>query len=532
MTTSRPRDAAGFIEALTRRVAPLRRDLHEESWLLATTGDGAHLDRVKTLAREHDTIFADADALEMFRAWDSEVSEAEPRLRRQTGLLRLAFEAGRQTPEHLERMVELGADLYAEFTNFRPVVGGRPAGFNDVVHVLRTAGNAAERRSHWEASKEIGARVESRLREMVRLRNETARAGGYPDFHTRSLALHELDPTRIDEILADLERRTRDPFAEVKEDIDASLARRFGIAPERLRPWHYPDPFFQDLPAPPDLDIARIVPEIDPVDLARRSFDAIGLPIDAILDRSDLFERRGKEEHAFCMDMDAEGDVRVLANLRNDLRSVGTMLHEMGHAVYSFHVDRGLPYFLRGPAHSAFTEAVAMLIPKRLHDARWLVGFAGAPRTAVETMIPGIREHRRRELLVFVRWALVVCRFEQAMYADPDRDLNRLWWDLVERFQLVRRPDGRDAPDWAAKTHIANHPAYYQNYLLGEMIAAQLEERLAGILPAGNLIDAPEMGAWLIDEIFRPGRSVPWEDLLERSTGRRLDAKPLLKIRS
>src|SRR6185503_15618378 len=34
-------------------------------------------------------------------------------------------------------------------------------------------------------------------------------------------------------------------------------------------------------------------------------------------------------------------------------------------------------------------------------------------------------------------------------------DLDTLWWELVSRFQGVTPPDGRSAPDWAAKIHIA-----------------------------------------------------------------------------
>ena len=40
------------------------------------------------------------------------------------------------------------------------------------------------------------------------------------------------------------------------------------------------------------------------------------------------------------------------------------------------------------------------------------------------------------------------------MYGNPDQDLNKLWWDLVEKYQEIRRPEGRDAPDYAAKIHI------------------------------------------------------------------------------
>ena len=60
------------------------------------------------------------------------------------------------------------------------------------------------------------------------------------------------------------------------------------------------------------------------------------------------------------------------------------------------------------------------------------------------------------------------------MYDNPDQDLNKLWWDLVEKYQLLKRPEGRNEPDWATKIHIATYPCYYHNYLLGEFLAQQL----------------------------------------------------------
>lgn len=65
-------------------------------------------------------------------------------------------------------------------------------------------------------------------------------------------------------------------------------------------------------------------------------------------------------------------------------------------------------------------------------------------------------------------------RFEQQMYQNPDQDLNALWRDLVEKYQMIKRPANRNEPDRATKIHIATSPCYYHNYLLGELLASQL----------------------------------------------------------
>ena len=70
-------------------------------------------------------------------------------------------------------------------------------------------------------------------------------------------------------------------------------------------------------------------------------------------------------------------------------------------------------------------------------------------------------------------------RFEKACTRTRNQDLNTLWWDLVERYQLLRRPEGRNEPDWASKIHVALYPAYYHNYLMGQLLASQFSHHVA-----------------------------------------------------
>ncbi|MBK5288919.1 MAG: peptidase M3, partial [Acidimicrobiia bacterium] len=87
----------------------------------------------------------------------------------------------------------------------------------------------------------------------------------------------------------------------------------------------------------------------------------------------------------------------------------------------------------------------------------------------------------------------------------------------VERFQLLTRPDGRDAPDWAAKLHVALAPVYYQNYLLGELVASQIQATLVDRF--GGIVDRPEVGRFLQSAVFAPGWSLRWDDLVAAATG-------------
>jgi peptidyl-dipeptidase A len=121
--------------------------------------------------------------------------------------------------------------------------------------------------------------------------------------------------------------------------------------------------------------------------------------------------------------------------------------------------------------------------------------------------------------------------FEKAMYENPDRDLNKLWWDCKERFQLLRRPAGRDEPDWAAKPHFTIAPVYYHSYMLGELFAAQLRHVLAGRVghqgPTSTLSfnGRREFGQFLQQKVFRPGSFLPWSQFVRSATGEALTAR-------
>jgi len=69
-----------------------------------------------------------------------------------------------------------------------------------------------------------------------------------------------------------------------------------------------------------------------------------------------------KNPHAFTISIDREFDVRVLENIRANVKWLETTLHEYGHAVYDKYIDKSLPFILREPSHIFTTEAVAMFL--------------------------------------------------------------------------------------------------------------------------------------------------------------------------
>jgi peptidyl-dipeptidase A len=520
-----PRDVADELEA---RLRPLEIEL-AEAWWESNTRSSPQADerRIEAeLARR--SLLADSelfDRLNQARATVDGATNAHDA--RRLELLYDAFVAHQVPPDLRRSIVELETAVESTFNNFRGEIDGRRVDDNAIAEILRSSTDVDERKAAWEASKQIGAQVADRIRELARLRNRAARDLGYRDHFAMALATGELDEDRLFATLADVDAATAEPFAAWKAQLDTDLARRFGCTVDGLRPWHLDDPFFQNPPAEGALSVDRFFEGADLESLTLRTYDGLGLDLRSVLEGSDLYSRDGKSQHAFCIDIDRSGDVRVLCNVEPSERWMDTMLHEFGHAIYDRESDRTLPWLLRGAAHPLTTEGIAMLFGRLARDPAWLAEVAGIDRATVDGIAPALRDAQRAALLTFARWVLVMTNFERRLYANPDDDLDTLWWDLVERYQQVRRPDGRHAPDWAAKIHLAAAPVYYQNYLYGELFASQLDATLAE--RAGGLVDRPQAGELLVRDVFAPSASVRWDVLVERATGEPLSARHLAR---
>lgn len=520
MTT--PSELADAIEA---RLAPLATEAGRAWWDASVDASPHHDERRVAAEIAYADALADPDTFATLRNVLAAVDPTvEPELHRRLVLLHNEFVGNQVDPALMERLIQLGAEVDSAFSAFRGTVGDRNLNDNEINATLRDSDDSGERRQAWDASKQVGAEVADRVLELVRLRNEIAVGLGYRDHFAMSLALTELDEDVVFSVLDDVDRVSAEPFARWKSGVDTRLAERFGCGLGDLRPWHYDNVFFQSPPAGSGADLDAWYRGRDLVDLTARTYAGIGLDIAPILARSDLEPRDGKNQHAFCVDIDRSGDVRVLCNNVPTEEWAEVMLHEFGHAVYSAGTDPQLPWSLR-TMHSLVTEGVAMMFEQLSKEPAWLTGIVGIDAPVVDAVRPQLVEGFRGGLLTFCRWVLVMTNFERGLYADPDADHNTRWWDLVERYQLLRRPEGRSAPDWAAKIHIASAPVYYQNYLLGQLVALQLADTLTTRF--GGLIDHPGVGRFLADEVFGPGASIRWDHLVERATGHPLTAEHL-----
>ncbi|NMC68643.1 MAG: M2 family metallopeptidase [Myxococcales bacterium] len=537
----------GFLDEFVPQRAALDRDVNLAYW--AATNASSEEESAREYARKAELelewrrLHADRERFAALQEFRDSAELTDPLLRRQVELLYLTFLPNQIPDELLQRITDLSNEIEQTFNAHRAQFEGSEVSDNDLREVLQNETDSTRRRAAWEALKQIGPVVADRVRELARLRNQAAQAVGYPDYWQMMMAAQEMPP---DEVLALFDRvyeMTEEPYTTEKAKLDATLAERYGVTVDGLRPWHCADPFCQSAPQATDVDLDRYFANPDPeapdgsnlVALAEKFYAGFGMDVAPILARSDLYERPFKEQHAYCTDIDRAGDVRMLLNLKSNGDWADTILHELGHAVYFVYTDRtDLPYLLR-EMHTVSTEAIAELMGGMTKNARWLQELVGVPAEEAETVAAATRLEARLQKLIFARWSLVMLHFERALYGDPEQDLDTLWWDLVERYQKVTRPEGRSAPDWATKIHVATVPVYYHNYLMGEMMAAQILEAVAREVYGGAPVEEvifygkPEAGRFLIDRIFSRGHVVRWDDLIVEATGEPLGPRAFVE---
>jgi peptidyl-dipeptidase A len=519
--------ARRFVQAYTAKIRPLEIAANRAWWNANITGKDEDFKAKEEAQNKIDAALSSKDDFKEVKAIKEAGNIDDKVIARAIDVIYLAYLEKQLDQELLKKMTALANAVEQKFNTFRARVDGKEMTDAEVRKVLKGSNLSQRRREVYEASKEVGKVVEPELSQLVKLRNEAAAKLGFKNYHAMMLFLNEQDGTELIRLFDRLDELTREPFRKAKAEIDVRLARNCGVKVEELMPWHYHDPFFQEAPAVFEADLDAVYARLDLVDLCRKFYRGIDLPIDLVIERTgDFAPKPGKNPHAFSTDITRDGtDVRVLANVVANEYWMGTLLHEFGHSVYSsINIPEKLPYVLRMESHILTTEGIAMMFEKLSKRRAWLEGMGvklADPKAFDETGARMIRN----QLLIFSRWCQVMLRFEKSMYEDPSQDLNKLWWDLVERYQMLKRPPGRNAPDYGSKIHIVSAPVYYHNYMMGELFASQLHHAIAREVYKGADPDTvvyvgnPEVGRFLRARVFEPGKTKTWNELTRHATG-------------
>jgi len=520
-----------FLKAYEAKVIPLFHETNLASWNAQISGKDEDYKKSADLQYQFSMIYSNKNDFAKLKKFKESGAITDSILSRELTILYNSYCGNQYDSVKLKSIIDLESSIEKKFNTFRAVVGKDSLTDNQVEEVLVNSTDSKKLEATWLATKESGKNVAADVIKLVKMRNEEAKALGFSNYQEMSLKLSEQDPKEIEKLFDQLDSLTKDEFTKLKGDVDEYYAKRYKIKKEDLMPWHYQNRFFQEAPKIYEINFDKYYKGKDLVKIVEAYYKSMGMDITEMVKKSDLYEKPGKYQHAQCSDMDKDGDIRVMANVKDNEYWMNTLLHEFGHAVYDKYIDRNLPFTLKDPAHTFTTEAIAEMFGRFSSNPQWIkdmIGISDKEKAEVEDKV---NKNLRLQQLVFSRWSQVMYRFEKSLYENPDQDLNKLWWDLVEKYQLLKRPTGRNEPDWASKIHLVTVPCYYHNYLLGELLASQMyyyvTEKVLKSTDFKNqsFANKLEAGKFFMDKIFKPGAKYYWDDMIEKATGEKLTAK-------
>jgi carboxypeptidase Taq len=261
--------------------------------------------------------------------------------------------------------------------------------------------------------------------------------------------------------------------------------------------------------------------------------------------------RLDRSTHPFTM-MASDDDVRltIRASPEEPLRAIFATLHEGGHALY----DQGLPRELHG---TLLADAPSMGVHEsqaRLWEnhvgrsaAFWRHYFpklqeafpahlksldARAFHRAINVVAPGVNRVAADEatynLHVLVRYELEIALLDGDLAAA---DLPGAWDERYRRYLGVTADLPRDGclqdVHWALGEF-----GYFPTYTIGNLYAAQLIDAYDEGHDLDDALEHGNLGAlrdWLAENLYVHGAEYPAETLIERITGRALDAEPFFR---
>jgi peptidyl-dipeptidase A len=521
-----------FIAKYDSMIIPLSKEVALASWNASISGKDSDFKIAENLEKKYVHILSNHEDYKKLEAFKKSDAIKDTLLSRELIVIYNNYLQNQADTTLLKEIIEMSTNIEKKYNNFRAEIDGKKLSDNEIEGVLKSSADNKKLEAAWKAHKNIGPLVATDIIALVKKRNQVAKELGFNNFQEMSMKTNEQDPAEIEALFDELDSLTRQSFEKVKAEIDKFLAHRDNISIEQLMPWNYQNRFFQEAPKIYTVDLDKYYKNQNLEKLTSDYYSGLDLPLNDLLAKSDLYEKPGKNQHAFCTDIDNLGDVRVLCNIKPNEYWMNTMLHEFGHGVYFKYINRDLPFVLRQPAHTFTTEAIAMMFGRLSSNPQWIQDLTGISDKEKDQIASDCNKSLRLQQLVFSRWSQVMYRFEKSLYENPDQDLNALWWKLVEKYQMIKKPAGRNEPDWATKIHIATVPCYYHNYLLGDLLASQLNYYICdSILKEKvnyNMVSyykKPEVGNYLKKFVFAPGMKYFWNDMIKRATGEKLTAK-------
>ena len=419
-----------------------------------------------------------------------------------------SFDEELNTGEAKKALRKKEADIGQKYNSYIPMLDGKEITKVDITKILQTETNPEVRKKAYEAKIKGGDLIAKDLTELVKMRNEYAKTKGFDNYFEYMVKEeYDVEPEFLDKLLDDVYTKAQTKIKALQSKRQKELKEFFGV--KDLKAYHYGLLLDSD----PEKGVNEILKDNSIEAIAKKTYAGMGYDIDKLQQEGkitlDLYPKKGKNTHGFCFGVEAGKDSRILANLMNNVQSLDTLNHELGHCMYDLGLSPDLPFVDRTPSSSAVTEAIAMMMGDIMKKEDVLKGIIP------DELLIRFKDSLKDDEANFVSRSLEIINFERELYKNPDQNPAELWAKM--RGKYLNRFEEADN-EWATIPHYLTHPGYYQNYFRATLMKAQIYNHLNKVL--GNITENKKTAEYMDKNIFSLGASVEEYELIKQLTGK------------
>lgn len=505
-----------FLE-LREKISPEMKELNKTvaaaEWDFYTNSTQENLDKANSAQDKLNDFYDNKDIYAEIKKINDNGGVNEKHLQKQLRNLTVSFGDGIEYKEELKAMREKENEISQKLNSYQMTMDGEKVSKAQIQKIMETETDPNVRKKAADAKIASGDLIADDLVELVKMRNDFAKKKGFDNYFDYKISQdYDIQPKQLDKLLTDVAENTKAANSKVMSDRKRELAKAFGINEEDLRSYHFGLLIGDD---PEKAVNDKIKSKEQVVEISKKAYEGMGYKVDELPIILDLFPRENKNTHGFSFPIEPGKDARILANLTNNVSSVDTLMHELGHSVFTVKTDSSLPYITQDTT-STMTEAVAMMMGD-------MIRTEGLAKNLVSDEVnKKFEKSLGNEEATFVGSAMTIIEFERNMYKNPDQDLKKLWRDLSVKYK-GRSEQDEPTNEWATVPHFLSHPGYYQNYFRASLIKAQLYGALTEKF--GKLTENKQTAEYLNENLFKYGGSKEDDEILTDITGKELTAE-------
>jgi peptidyl-dipeptidase A len=410
--------------------------------------------------------------------------------------------------------------------SFRATYKGKATSNRDLGRIIQRNPDRSAREAAWRAYASVGPHVlKGGFMKLVRLRNAYAKQLGFKSFFHYRYHKLKLNPTTTWALFETL-RKTTQPHMQQTLGVYRKLLKL-----KTIMPWD--NKYARFVRAKKVLNVDSLFAAKRLLPILFKAYKEMGFALRSMNIKMDLYPRPNKNQHAYCFDIDPPHDVRIMANVgRSGMRPYETLFHEMGHAVHAKLVRQSIRTFRGLPEEGFLNEGSANFFGNIVNTHSFFKRYLGL-KAATLKKIRKMKQDLLPQRMYLIRWTLIWMYFERDLYTTHAHvnDPTPQFWKRYKQLMGAVPPNA--PPFWGMLIHYVSHPIYYQNYLLADMIAAQLHHVVKQKTKRNHILGNDRVAGFLTKHFFGHGKYYRWDELLKRVTGKPLNANAyLLSLRN